>query len=64
MYLSAYPFCLNHMEHAWLMMKVRWFDKHVCSNEKNILERLDQAILGYCDYSGKTQQTVAIGTLF
>jgi len=45
-------------------MKARWFNNHVCKNEKTLLERLDQAILDVIDNPPKTQQTTAIGTLF
>jgi hypothetical protein len=36
---------------------------HVCKNEEELLERLDQAILDVIDNPEKTQQTAAIGTL-
>jgi len=45
-------------------MKARWFNNHVCKNEENLLERLDQAILDLIHSPEKTQQTTAIGTIF
>ena len=48
----------------WLTIKARWFNNHVCKNEKKLLERLDQAILAVSDSPEMTQQTAAIGTLF
>jgi len=52
------------IERIWLTMKARWFNNHVCKNEKALLERLDQAILAVIDNPEKTRQTTAIGTLF
>jgi len=34
------------------------------NNEEKLLERLDQAILEVIDNPAKSQQTIAIGTLF
>ena len=55
---------LNPIQRIWLTMKARWFNNHVCKNEENLLERLDQAILDIIDSPEKSQQNTAIGTLF
>jgi transposase len=55
---------LNPIERIWLTIKARWCNNHVCTNEKKLLERLDQAILVVINNPEKTQQTTAIGTLF
>ncbi len=52
------------IERIWLTIKARWFTKHLWKNEKELLERLDQAILDIIDNPNKTQQTTAIGALF
>jgi hypothetical protein len=46
-----------------MTMKARWFNKYVCKNEEQLLERLDQAILDVIDNPKKTQKTACIGTL-
>ena len=63
-YLPPYSPDLNPIERIWLTMKARWFNNHVCKNEEQLLERLDQAILEIIDNPHKTQKTSAIGTLF
>ena len=63
-YLPPYSPDLNPIERIWLTMKARWFNNHVCKNEDQLLERLDQAILDVIDNPKKTQKTAAIGTLF
>ena len=45
-------------------MNARWFNNHVCKNEEQLLERLDQAILEVINNPETTQKTAAIGTLF
>jgi hypothetical protein len=45
-------------------MKARWFNNHVCKNEKELLERFDQAILDVIDNKHGTRKTPAIETLF
>jgi len=64
MYLPPYWPEFNPIERIWLTIKARWFNNHVCKNEKKLLERLDQPILDVIDKPEKTQQTTAIGTLF
>jgi len=44
-------------------MKARWFNNHVCKNEEQLLERLDQAILDVIYNPSRTEKTAAIGTL-
>ena len=44
-------------------MKARWFSNHVCKNEEQLLERLDQAILDVIYNPLRTQKIAAIGTL-
>jgi hypothetical protein len=51
------------IERTWLTMKARWFNNHVCKNEEQLLERLDQAILDVIYNPLRTQKTAAIGTL-
>jgi putative transposase len=63
-YLPPYSPDLNPIERIWLTMKARWFNNHVCKNEEQLLERLDQAILDVIDNPETTQKTAAIGTLF
>jgi transposase len=63
-YLPPYSPDLNPIERIWLTMKARWFNNHVCKNEEQLLERLDQAILDVIDNPKRTQKTAAIGTLF
>jgi len=58
---TAFTHCRKRI---WLTIKARWFNNHVCKNEKKLLERLDQAILAVSDSPEMTQQTAAIGTLF
>lgn len=64
MYLPPYSPDLNPIERIWLTMKARWFNNHVCKNEEQLVERLDQAILEVIDNPRSTQKTTAIGTLF
>jgi putative transposase len=64
MYLPPYSPDLNPIERVWKIMKANWFNNHVCKNEEQLLERLDQAILDVIAHPGKTQKTTAIGTLF
>jgi transposase len=63
-YLPPYSPDLNPIERIWLTMKARWFNNHVCHNEEQLLERLDQAIMEVIDNPDTTQKTAAIGTLF
>jgi putative transposase len=63
-YLPPYSPDLNPIERIWLTMKARWFNNHVCKNEEQLLERLDQAILDVINNPETTQKTAAIGTLF
>jgi putative transposase len=62
-YLPPYSPDLNPIERIWLTMKARWFNNHVCKNEEQLLERLDQAILDVINNPETTQKTAAIGTL-
>ena len=62
-YLPPYSPDLNPIERIWLTMKARWFNNYVCKNEKQLLERLDQAILDVINNPKKTQKTACIGTL-
>ncbi len=62
-YLPPYSPDLNPIERIWLTMKARWFNNHVCKNEEQLLERLDQAILDVIYNPSRTQKTAAIGTL-
>lgn len=64
MYLPPYSPDLNPIERIWLTMKARWFNNHVCKNEEQLIERLDQAILDVIDKPETIKQTTAIGTLF
>jgi transposase len=64
MYLPPYSPDLNPIERIWKTMKANWFNNHVCKNEEQLLERLDQAILDVIAHPQKTQKTAAIGTLF
>jgi len=43
-YLPPYSPDLNPIERIWLKMKARWFNNHVCKNEEELIDRLDQAI--------------------
>ena len=54
---------LNPIERIWLTMKARWFNNHICKNEEQLLERLDQAILDVIYTPLRTQKPAAIGTL-
>jgi putative transposase len=63
-YLPPYSPDLNPIERIWLKMKARWFNNHVCKNEQELLDRLDQAILDVIYNPNGTQKTTAIGTLF
>ena len=63
-YLPPYSPDLNPIERIWLKMKALWFNNHICKNEQELLERLDQAILDVIDNPEGTQKTTAIGTLF
>jgi len=64
-HISIHATAFTHCQkRIWLTIKARWFNNHVCKNEKKLLERLDQAILAIIDNPEKTQQTAAIGTLF
>jgi transposase len=58
------PSGLNPIERIWLTMKARWFNNYISKNEKQLLERLDQAILDVINNPKKTQKTTDIGTLF
>jgi transposase len=64
MYLPPYSPDRNPIERIWLTMKARWFNNHVCKNEEQLLERLDQAILEVIDNPDAIKQTTEIGTLF
>ena len=63
-YLPPYSPDLNPIERIWLKMKAKWFNNHVCKNEEELLNRLDQAILDVIYNPNGTQKTTAIGTLF
>ena len=63
-YLPPYSPDLNPIERIWLKMKARWFNNHVCKNEEELIDRLDQAILDVICNPNGTQKTTAIGTLF
>ena len=63
-YLPPYSPDLNPIERIWLKMKATWFNNHVCKNEEELLNRLDQAILDVIYNPNGTQKTTAIGTLF
>jgi transposase len=63
-YLPAYSPDFNPIERIWLTMKARWFNNHVCKNEEQLIERLDQAILDVINNPTKTQRTTSFGTLF
>ena len=62
-YLPPYWPDLNPIEPIWLTIKARWFNNLVCKNEKQLIERLDQAILDVINNPKKTQKTACIGTL-
>jgi len=55
---------LNPIERIWLKMIATWFNSYVCKKEKQLIERLDHAILDVINDPGKTQKTTSIGTLF
>ncbi|RPJ18639.1 MAG: IS630 family transposase [Desulfobacteraceae bacterium] len=63
-YLPPYSPDLNPIERIWLKMKARWFNNHVCKNEEELIDRLDQAIWDVIYNPNGTQKTTAIGTLF
>ena len=63
-FLPPYSPYLNPTERIWLNMKARWFNNHVGKNEKELLERLDQAISDLIDNKNGTRKTPAIETLF
>ena len=63
-YLPPYSPDLNPIERIWLKMKAKWFNNHVCNNEEELIDRLDQAILDVICNPNGTQKTTAIGTLF
>lgn len=63
-YLPPYSPDLNPIERIWLKIKAKWFNNHVCKNEEELINRLDQAILDVIYNPNGTQKTTAIGTLF
>ncbi len=63
-YLPPYSPDLNPIERIWLKMKARWFNNHVCKNEEELIDRLDQAIWDVIYNPNGTKKTTAIGTLF
>ncbi len=63
MFLPPYSPDLNPIERIWLTMKAGWFNNYVCKDEKQLIERLDRAIIDVIDQPDKTQKTSAIGTL-
>jgi len=63
-YLPPYSPDLNPIERIWSKMKAIWFNNHVCKNEEELLNRLDQAILHVVNDGDSTKKTTAIGTLF
>jgi len=63
-YLPPYSPDLNPIERIWLKMKARWFNNHVCKNEEELIDRLDQAIWDVIYNPNRTNKTTAIGTLF
>jgi hypothetical protein len=54
---NALPYSpdLNPIERIWLKIKASWFNNYVCKNEKQLLERWDQAILDVINHPEKTQ---------
>jgi transposase len=62
-YLPPYLPDLNPIERIWLTKKARWFNNDFCTNEQQLLERLDQAILDVIHIPKKTQKTACIGTI-
>jgi hypothetical protein len=61
--LPAYSPDFNPIERMWLVMKARWFDNYACRSVKQLLQRLDQAILDVIRHPEQNQKTAAIGTL-
>jgi transposase len=43
MHLPPYWSDINPIERIRLTIKARWFNNHVCKNDKKLLERLHQA---------------------
>jgi len=55
---------LNPIQRIWITSNARWFNHYVSKTVRQLLERLNQAILDVIKHPNQTKQTTAIGTLF
>jgi len=63
-FLPPYSPDFNPIERIWNTMKAKWFNNHVCRDARQLMDRLDQAILDVIDNPKRNQKTASIGKLF
>ena len=54
---------LTAIEQIWLRMKPRWSNNYICTNEEQLLEHLDQAVLDIVQNPQETQNIARLGAL-